>query len=275
MTLNGLRAALCRTLSVALLGLPAVAQAELPLTTPGKLTIGSDLTYPPYDWVDKHHQPQGIDPELMTLIARELNLEADFHDTRFVSLLPGVRRQRFDVAASVITITPERLQTVDFIPYLKSGEALLVRHDMATPPTKADALCGHSVAVLESAAWIPQLEALSGQCVQQGQNAIQIRTFDTNPHATHALTSRNVDVQLIDSVMAERVVEQLKGAVVISSDRLLYTEVLGIAVSKERPALKSAIERALNQLRTSGEYQRLLQRYGVEAAQTGDLPEAR
>lgn len=266
MPLTGLRTALYKALGIMLLGLPIMAQAELPLTTEGKLTVGSDLTYPPYDWMDKNYQPQGIDPELMTLIARELKLKADFHDTRFVSLLPGVRRQRFDIAASVITITPERLQMVDFIPYLKSGEALLVRSDMVNPPLKAEALCGFSVAVLDSAAWIPQLEALSEQCTQQGRNAIRIRTFDTNPHATYALTSRNVDVQVIDSVMAGRVVEQLKGAVIVSSDRLLYTDVLGIAVSKERPALKKAIEEALERVKASGEYRRLLKRYGVEAA---------
>lgn len=271
MTLYHRRIALGRALGIALLGVSVMAQADIPVTTPGTLTIGSDLTYPPYDWVDQQHQPQGIDPELMTLIARELKLTPTFHDTRFVSLLPGVRRQRFDVAASVITITPERLQTVDFVPYLKSGEVLLVRSDMPKPPTQAAALCGYRVAVLESAAWIPRLESLSAECQQQGKEAIKIRMFDTNPHALYALTTRNVDVQLVDSVMAERVIKQLEGAVVISSDKLLYTEVLGIAVSKERPALKSAIEQALNRLKASGEYSAVLKRYGVESAEPSDI----
>lgn len=273
MTLNRMRAAFRHALSVALLGVPVMAQADMTVTTPGTLTIGSDLTYPPYDWVDKHHQPQGIDPELMTLIARELKLTPTFHDTRFVSLLPGVRSQRFDVAASVITITPERLQTVDFVPYLKSGEALLVRSDMPKPPTQAAALCGYRVAVLESAAWIPRIESLSVECQQQGKEAIRIRMFDTNPHALYALTTRNVDVQLVDSVMAGRVVEQLKGAVVISSEKLLYTDVLGIAVSKDRPALKAAIEQALSRLKVSGEYSAILKRYGVESAAPNDINE--
>lgn len=265
MTRRLLRARWVGILSLTL-GMPVTAWAGLPVKVAGELTIGSDLTYPPYGWMDAQRRPQGIDPDLMALIAQGLKLKPVFQDTRFISLLPGVRSGRFDIAASTLTITPERQQLVDFIPYLKSGEALMVRSDMADPPAQAAALCGHTVGVIESAAWIPQLEAQSAQCLQQGKAAIRIRTFDTNPHVIHALISHNIDVQLIDSVMATQVAEQLKGVVKISSDRLLYTETLGIAVSKDRPALRDAIHQALGQLKASGEYETVLRRYGVEAA---------
>ena len=45
--------------------------------------IGSDLTYPPYEYMDASNVPAGFDVELVTAIAKAAGLEAKFLDTRF------------------------------------------------------------------------------------------------------------------------------------------------------------------------------------------------
>ena len=251
--------------TAAFLTASAMAHANEMSVVPGKLTVGIDLTFPPYNWSDEHYHPQGIDTTFMTLIARELNLRVDIQDTRFVSLLPGVERQRFDAAASMIAITPDRLENVVLIPYLRSGEALLVRRDAMMPPVVASALCGQRVAVVEHATWRSQLERQSAQCVQQGNKPLHLRVFDTHDHAMDALVSGRVDVHVTDSAVAAYEVQQRQGEVRVSSTSLLYAEDRGIAVSKDRPELATAIVQAITRLQASGEYQALLKRYGVEA----------
>lgn len=50
-----------------------------------KLSVGTDLTYPPYNYFDDSNHPAGFDVELMTALSKAANLEVKFSDTRFES----------------------------------------------------------------------------------------------------------------------------------------------------------------------------------------------
>ncbi len=54
------------------------------------LSVGSDLTYPPFVYM-KDGKPAGFDVELMEGVAKQLGLAAEFKDTRFTSLITGAR----------------------------------------------------------------------------------------------------------------------------------------------------------------------------------------
>lgn len=62
-------------------------------------------------------------------------------NTRFVSLWPGVERQRFDAAASMIAITPDWFENMAQILFLRLGEVQLVRRNVILPLVAASALC--------------------------------------------------------------------------------------------------------------------------------------
>src|SRR5690625_3244588 len=101
---------------------------------PGTLTVASDLTYPPYVYFEGD-DPAGFDADFMRLIAQELGLEIEIIDTRFSDLVLGLRANRFDVIASALYITPERAKQVDYVPYLKTGSALITPKDSDLEPT--------------------------------------------------------------------------------------------------------------------------------------------
>lgn len=50
----------------------------------GELSVGSDLTYPPYTYLEQK-QPAGFDPEFMQLIGKRLGVTPQFQDTRFAN----------------------------------------------------------------------------------------------------------------------------------------------------------------------------------------------
>ena len=88
----------------------AATQAP-PTIAAGTLTIGSDLTYPPYAFMDGE-TPAGLDPDFMKTLASHLQLKPLFVDTRFANLILGVNAKRIDVIASAVTDVVIRTRTV-------------------------------------------------------------------------------------------------------------------------------------------------------------------
>src|SRR6266851_10474271 len=98
------------------------------LITPGTLTVGSDTTYPPQEFIDTATgQAKGFDVDLITVIAQRMGLQAKVVTTKFDTIIDDLAAKRFDVVISAVTINPQRQQKVDFVPYFNAGESLLVR----------------------------------------------------------------------------------------------------------------------------------------------------
>ncbi|MFZ6049554.1 transporter substrate-binding domain-containing protein [Pseudomonas sp. CR3202] len=263
------------TLAVALAGGLPLQAAERGVTLqPGVLSIGSDMTYPPYTYLERG-KPAGFDPEFMALLTRQLGLEARFIDTRFANLVMGVNARRFDVVASVVYLTPERTTQVDFLPYLKSGSSLMVRADDAFRPLRPEELCGKKVASLKGGSWIPRLLALSTEhCVASGKPAIQSLEFPTSPEAAQALLAKAADVLFENAAVARITADKLQGRVVISSKELIFPVVVGLAVRKGNEALLQQLRTGLERMKRDGEYQALLARYNHDEPTEADVAHA-
>src|SRR5882762_4216005 len=170
----------------------AATQAP-PTIAAGTLTIGSDLTYPPYAFMDGE-TPAGLDPDFMKTLASHLQLKPGFVDTRFANLILGVNANRFDVIASALYVTPERAKQIDFVPYLKTGGSLLALSHSGFAPKTSEDLCGKRVSSIKGASWIPKLNDVSKQvCAPAGRGAIDVREFETSPEAAQAVLSHAVD----------------------------------------------------------------------------------
>ncbi|WP_321811676.1 MULTISPECIES: ABC transporter substrate-binding protein [unclassified Burkholderia] len=248
--------------------------APLQTVRPGTLLVGSDLTYPPYAYLDAG-KPAGFDAEFSRLLARHLKLEPVFLDTRFPDLILGMKARRFDVVASALYVTPDRVKQVDFVPYLKTGASLLVAKGGAFLPKTPQDLCGKRVGSIKGASWTPKLRAVSQDtCKAAGRAEIAVLEFPTSPEATSALLSKAVDVQIEDAAVAQEIPKQTNGRVDISSTTLLYPIVIGLGVTKGDSGLQGALEGALNDARRSGEYGSLVKKYGLQEPTPADVANA-
>ncbi|WAS57957.1 ABC transporter substrate-binding protein [Burkholderia ambifaria] len=250
------------------------AAAPLQTVRPGTLLVGSDLTYPPYAYLEAG-KPAGFDAEFARLLARHLKLEPVFLDTRFPDLILGMKARRFDVVASALYVTPDRVKQVDFVPYLKTGASLLVAKGSAFQPKTPQDLCGKRVGSIKGASWTPKLRAVSQDtCKAAGRGEIAILEFPTSPEATSALMSKAVDVQIEDAAVAQGIPKQTNGRVDISSTTLLYPIVIGLGMTKGDGGLQGALERALNDAKRSGEYGSLVKKYGLQEPTAADVANA-
>ncbi|MGY4494326.1 transporter substrate-binding domain-containing protein [Pseudomonas sp. TE3610] len=268
------RARFTRSLLALSLIASACAQADTATLQPQRLSIGSDLTYPPYTFLDQG-KPAGFDPAFMTLLSHHLNLQPQFVDTRFANLVMGVNARRFDLVASALYVTPERAAQVDFLPYLKSGASLMVRSDDSFRPQQPQDLCGKRVASIKGGSWIPKLAALSKDyCQANGQAPIDSREFPTSPEAAQALLAKAVDVQFEDAAVARITTDKLKGRVTISSTALIYPVVIGLAVHKGNDALMAELRQGFTAMKDSGEYQTLLGQYNLGEPSAAEIAQA-
>ena len=111
----------------------ATSNAQKPSATPttltkGKIIIGSDTAFPPFENVEGA-TTVGFDVDLMAAIGKQIGLETEFKTFKFDALITGLQSgTEFDMVASAMTITDERKVSVDFSdPYINSNQSLAVQ----------------------------------------------------------------------------------------------------------------------------------------------------
>ena len=101
------------------------------LVTKGHLTVVAELGFQPFEYFEGNSTtPVGFDVDLITEIAKRLNLEVTYlPNQKFDTLVPTIKQGgKADVAIAGITITDERSQEVDFTTsYLDSNQSLVVK----------------------------------------------------------------------------------------------------------------------------------------------------
>ena len=223
--------------------------------------VGTDLTYPPYNYFDSNNQPAVFDVELMTALAKAANHKVEFLDTRFENLIIGARGGQFDVIASTLYVKAERAKQIDYIPYMKTGVSIAVSSARGLSFKKPEDLCGYKVGSIKGGAWIENLMALN-QTVCKGK-PIDSREFPSSPEATQALLSGGVDAQMEDSAVLQDAVGKLRGKMKISSTENHYPVVVGLGVRKGNEELAATIRKAMATLEKNGTYDALLKKYNV------------
>src|SRR3990172_2023062 len=206
--------------------------------TPGVLTVGSDVPYPPFEDFDTAGNVMGFDADLMNEIASRLDLIVEWVDTDFDTIFTQLATGRFDAVISASTITPERAEQVDFTdPYYKSQQAFTVNTTL-TPDVRstADLGAGDSVAVqtgTTGADWATENLA---------PNGVDVREFPGVGDAYNAVEAGQATgvVSAEPSAVAE--IANREGIAIV--EVIDTNEHYGIAVDPARTALLDAINAA-------------------------------
>ena len=132
--LNGLAAAtLAIVLALPTLTTAAVAEDAKSLLDQvlerGTLRVGTTGDYPPYSELDQATSTyKGYEIDVATQLAADLGVKVEFVPTTWETLAAGIQAGKYDVAASGITLTLDRLKSIGFSdPYLDSPLVPLVQ----------------------------------------------------------------------------------------------------------------------------------------------------
>ena len=224
------------------------APADL-TTTPGVLSVGSDIPYEPFEYFDDAGNVLGFDADLITEIAERLGLTVEWTDTDFDTIFTQLSTGTYDVVISASTITAERALVVNFSdPYYKSQQSLAVNTTLTPDIDSPDDLGeGDAVAVQTGTTGADWAAA------NLAPNGVEVREFAVIIDAYIALEAGQVTGVINDEPSALAEVANREGLEVVA---LIDTgEDYGIAVDPARTALLDAINEALADMVDDGTYQ--------------------
>ncbi|HLX59352.1 MAG TPA: ABC transporter substrate-binding protein [Ktedonobacteraceae bacterium] len=233
------------------------------LITPGVLTIGSDTTYPPQEYIDTTtNQPAGFDIDLITAVAHRMGLQAKVVTTSFDTIINSLTSKRFDVVMSAVSVTPARQAQVDFVPYFNAGESLLVPAGNPMHITQPSDLCGQKVGVQNGTIEQTDLQTASSACTKAGKQAIQITALTNQTDVIQLLATNRVVATYQDSPVTDYYIKLHPGQFSVGGS-VINAGLEGIVVRKGDTSMFNAVQAAFNQLKQDGTYHSLIEKWGL------------
>ncbi|GAA3615138.1 ABC transporter substrate-binding protein [Kineosporia mesophila] len=244
----------------------ADAQVAAPasLVDSGTLTYGTAASFPPFEYKDGTDLA-GFDIEMIEALAALMGLKTKAQDGDFDGLIPALQGKRVDVINSAMYIKPEREAQVDFVRYLKVGEAILTTSDSTLSiQTLPDDLSGRTVAVTRGAIGETYMTDFNTQLKEKGLAEMKLLTLPNNQDAQLAVQNGRADAFDTSSPSAAYLISQTSGKFKVQTTFDNNTEV-GIAVRKGETSTSDALQKALDAFVSSGDYQALLDKYNLPA----------
>jgi polar amino acid transport system substrate-binding protein len=251
----------------------AKAVASVPsaaLVQPGQLQFCSDISTPPLESYGPGHKPQGSDIDIGTEIARRLNLKAVWKNTAFAGIIPALQARNCDAILSQLFDKPERRKVVDFVDYMRSGQALLAPKGNPQGVQGLGDLCGKKVASETGTTIADLLRAQSKRCTASGKPAITVRLFLRDSDALQQLGLKQVDVYGTTTETVSFVTAKQPGSFATAGKP--FGEILcGIATRKGNAPLHNAIAKAFASMQADGTYKKILAKWhlGLDELQSG------
>lgn len=91
------------------------------------ITVGMELKFPPFETVDKDGKPMGVSVDLANALGEKLGKRVEIKSIDYAGLVPALQSNNIDMIISSMTVTEERLQSIDFSDeYAKSDLSLLI-----------------------------------------------------------------------------------------------------------------------------------------------------
>lgn len=233
------------------------AAIETPKTIKaGFLQAGSDTSFPPMEFSDEKGGYIGFDVDLCTAIAKKMGLELETVSTAWDGIIPALIGSRFDIIMSAMSITPERLEQINFTdPYLPGILAISTPKD--APIKDGPGLVGKIVGV--------QVDTTGQFAVEAVTGVKEIKKYGTILEAFQDLAAGRVDAVVNDDPVNAYIIETNADykAKFANTGGIVTDNSYGYAITKESTALLAAMNVALKELRADEVYAKILAKWGL------------
>jgi polar amino acid transport system substrate-binding protein len=235
------------------------AKVPADIKAAGKLTIGTDSTYAPSEFLDTDGKTVvGFDVDLFDAVAAKLGLTTQWQSASFQSIIPGVTSGKYNVGVSSFTVNAAREKQVAMISYFSAGTQWAAKTGSTIT---ADTACGKKIAVQTGTVQVDDITARSKKC---GSSKMTIDQYQKQSDATNAVVTGKDDAMLADSPVSAYAVKQTNGALTLIGD-IYDSAPYGYVVAKDKTDLADAINSALQALIADGTYKKVLDKWGVTA----------
>ncbi|QXG55201.1 transporter substrate-binding domain-containing protein [Pantoea jilinensis] len=253
-------------LIAALLAVSA-AQADTltDIKSAGKITVGIDPTFPPYEYTSDNGEVTGYSVAIMRSFADDLGVKLVFQKTAFSGILPGLISGSFNAEGSSLNVTAERAKKVLFtVPYSKTVNGVLMRKSDAEKISKSglspERLSGLRGAVKSASVPEQLLKSFNEALKKAGKPPIIIISVDTLDQTVSTLMTKRADFVLDDIAVLAPIVKKYPDKLVQAGE-VDPSQWMAWATRKEDLSLNKAISDHILAMQQSGKLAALQKHY--------------
>ncbi len=232
----------------------------------GKIIVGTEATYPPYEYLDDNAQFAGCDIWLSEQIAAALGVELEIQDMAFDGIIPAVQSGSVDVGIAAFTKTPERAEVIDFSDlYETSAQLLIVKAGNADVYATKEAMAGLQVGA--------QLGTIQSQLIEAALPDSTLFELPTYPELALETINGNIVGFVVDSAVGLAMVASSEGALEVSNFEFTAEEASfgkAVVIAKGNEDLVAAINEVINAVIADGSYQAAYDAAVAATGATGD-----
>lgn len=223
--------------------------------------IGTDLTFPPFEFQNEDNEYVGIDVDLLKAIAADQGFEVNLRPLGFDSSIQGVQSGQLDGMIAGMSITEERKNSFDFSDsYFDSGIQMAVASKDDTIKTYED-LQGKTVAAkvgTESATFLQD---------NQEKYGYTVKNYDAADALYNALTSNKVQAIFDDYPVLGYAISNGQPLKLVGDPQ--KGNAYGFAVKKgTHQELLKKFNAGLAKMKSDGTYQKIVDKY-IASGSTG------
>jgi polar amino acid transport system substrate-binding protein len=236
-------------LAGAVLAPAAGARTLAEIKADGKLVIGTEGAFPPFNYFDGS-KLTGFEIELGDAIGKKMGLTVQWKTVGFDSLLAGLRQDRFDLVMASFAVTPERAKAVAFTQPVYCGGGVIVAKDPQIHT--AASLSGKVVSVQTGTTYFEKVKKVA--------SIKEVKNYPRDTDAQQALMNGRVDAWVTDRFVVKKALETAPKAGLRIGD-YLFVEKVAAALKLGNPTLSAAFDKALAEVQADGTYKKLSEKY--------------
>ena len=218
----------------------------------GKLVVGTEAQYAPYEFKDLDTNFAGCDMWLAQQIADKLGVELEIVDMAFDGIIPAVQSSQVDLGIAAFTKTPERAEVIDFSDlYETSAQLLIVKAGNADVYSTKEALAGQKVGA--------QKGTIQSQLIQSALPDSELFELEKYPALALEVQNGNIAGLVVDQAVGEALVSTSNGALEVSSFAFTAEEASfgkAVVAAKGNEDLLAIVNEVVNAVTADGSYQK-------------------
>lgn len=223
------------------------------------LRIGVEGAYKPFSWKEPDGTLKGFDIEIAMALCEKMGKSCTLVEQAWDGIIPALVAKKYDAIIASMSITEERMKVVDFSKKYYNTPAKFVAKKGTDLKATPEGLAGKRIGVQRGT---------THQCyLEKFHKNAEIVPYATQEDVFQDLVAGRIDVQLSDSIQSlEGFLSQDMGKDYAylgenADDLECYGEGAGIAVRKGEDELREAFNKAIQEIRDDGTYQKINAKY--------------
>lgn len=215
------------------------------------LRVGTEATYPPFEFTENDStKVQGFDVDIMEAVAKRMGYTVKWNNMGFDGLIPAVQSGQIDAVIASMNVTPDREKAVSFsTPYYETASVVI--HLKKDDYDSMKSIEGKTIAV--------QIGTEQVEEAKKVPNA-KVKEFNLVPDILNELKVGGSQVAIVDGPLAAFYTKKDPNTFAAFATGH-QPQPIAIAVKKDNKELQGKINKALEDMKKDGEYQKIVNKW--------------